>query len=145
MQRAPGWTAISGSSGLSVRVDDYSIQLSSTSSATFFVRVQIADSPGQILFSDFTLSPSEVQAGSNAIVLLGREYSIDLKEKLLRIRAPSLGPVHADYDFTIDDWSKTALCSITDGLQHLGVALIDYGLVTDFDGRTELIMRTRER
>lgn len=145
MQSVLGWTAVGGSSGLYVRVDDYSVQLSSASSSTFFVRVQKSKLRGQVVISDFNLSPSETQIGSNAILILARAHDIDFTKKSLRVRAPFSSPVHENADRPVVDWSKTALISITEGLQQLGVSVIDHGLETDRDGQTELILHTGGR
>lgn len=145
MQSVLGWTAVGGSSGLYVRVDDYSVQLSSATSSTFFVRVQKSKLRGQVLISDFNLSPTETQIGSNAILMLAREHDIDFTEKFLRVRVPSSRPLHENADSPVVDWSKTALISITEGLRQLGVSVIDHGLETDQDGQTELILHTGGR
>lgn len=142
MDSALGWEPVSNFPTLHARVDDFSIQISSSVSKTFFVRLLTDLAGDELVFSDFNHASSETMLAANAIRVLHEDYDIEFAGKLIRVRTPSENDQSSKVDCVNSDWPDDYLRSMEESLQLLGVSVLSSSFQRSSNNRKDLLIRT---
>lgn len=145
MNNALGWEPVAGYPALHVRVDDFSIQISSSTSKTFFVRLLTDWMSDELVFSDFNHTQSETFLATNAIVVLCESYDIDFAEKVIRVRAPHVNGLGTKSACVATEWPQVSLRSLENGLRKIGVSILDSNFAGSPIDPKDLLIRTVKR